>query len=182
MIPSEIITARFWSLVDKRGADDCWLWKIKPGKNGYGLLIVKFKGEKVTVTAHRKSYELHFGPIPTGLIICHKRQCQHRNCVNPNHLYAGSYKDNLADAIAAGTIRPKERVEERNPRHKLTKAQVLEIRGLWSVGQHTLKSIAQKYGVAAGTIQHIVNGINWSTVPGGPRGGPGAKWHQTASP
>lgn len=45
--------------------------------------------------AHRWVYEREYGSIPNGLIICHK--CDVPACINPNHLYAGTYADNARD-------------------------------------------------------------------------------------
>ena len=72
------IEERFWSQVNK--TDTCWLWTgyINPG--GYG--IAKSMGRRVK--AHRMSYELLVGEIPTGLVLDHL--CRNRSCVNPTHL------------------------------------------------------------------------------------------------
>jgi hypothetical protein len=97
----ENIAKKFWENVDVRGDNDCWPWKLIPGKNGYGLVtLYKFKQ-----TAHRVSYELHYGPPPElpgshGTCVMHK--CDNRICVNPNHLMIGTQADNLRDMYAKG--------------------------------------------------------------------------------
>lgn len=87
---SEKDEARFWAKVEK--TDTCWLWTACLYPSGYG----QFSMAGRMVRAHRVSYELHVGPIPTGLQIdhtCHNDSgclggftCPHRRCVNPAHL------------------------------------------------------------------------------------------------
>lgn len=79
----------------------CWLWEgTLVGE--YGQLDIN--GENVL--AHRYSWELHNGPIPDGMLVCHK--CDTPSCVNPNHLFMGTQKDNMADAVKKGRIDYKE--------------------------------------------------------------------------
>lgn len=74
----------------------CWLWTgpTFPGKE-YGI---SRKGKKRF--AHRLSYEAFRGNIPKGLCVCHS--CDVPSCVNPDHLWIGSAKDNMADMIRKG--------------------------------------------------------------------------------
>lgn len=78
----------------------CWLWvaslQSSGDKDGRGAICVDGKSR----FAHRVSYELHKGPIPASRYICHR--CNNTLCVNPDHLYAGTQKDNVRDMIAAG--------------------------------------------------------------------------------
>jgi hypothetical protein len=81
---------------------DCWLWTASKIRNGYGRY--KLNGE--TVYAHLFSWEYFNGEIDKGLSVLHK--CDVRNCVNPNHLFLGTQKDNMVDMIAKGrAIHPK---------------------------------------------------------------------------
>lgn len=86
---------RFWSKVDKTST--CWLWTGMPNGWGYGTFKVSAGNDRF---AHRLSWEIHKGPIPKGLCVCHK--CDRPICVNPDHLFLGSHRDNRDDAIRKG--------------------------------------------------------------------------------
>lgn len=75
----------------------CWEWMLSRTKIGYGSTSVG----RTSRLIHRVSYELFVGPIPAGLMICHK--CNNRPCCNPDHLIPGTDRDNFMDQVAAGT-------------------------------------------------------------------------------
>lgn len=80
---------RFMQKINK--TDTCWMWVGALSSRGYGSF--RFNGK--SISSHRFSY-LHFnGEIPDGMIICHK--CDTPACVNPEHLFVGSYADNNKD-------------------------------------------------------------------------------------
>lgn len=83
----------------------CWLWL-----GGVGWTTTKMRRQLLrgvmeingrTWTAHRYSYTAHKGPIPEGMMVCHS--CGVSLCVNPDHLYAGTAKQNAADMMRHGT-------------------------------------------------------------------------------
>ncbi len=88
-----ITIERFWDKVDKNGV--CWLFLGSNNGVGYGELRVK--GKKLY--AHRISYEIHKGAIPDGLVIDHL--CSQPNCVNPKHLEAVTFIENVRRGMGA---------------------------------------------------------------------------------
>jgi hypothetical protein len=80
----------------------CWLWVGPDNGKGYGLLGIRNRPKKIryNLLAHRASWTIHKGDIPEGALVLHK--CDVRSCVNPDHLFLGSPKDNTQDMIAKG--------------------------------------------------------------------------------
>lgn len=133
----------------------CWIWTgattsvSKPyGRIGAGGWHGK------NLLAHRVSYELAFGPIPSGVLVCHR--CDVSLCVNPEHLFLGTHKDNSDDMDSKGRRAPALR-GERSPRAKLSMAQVEEIRS----DKRALKDIALTYGMSISQIHNIKSGAQW---------------------
>lgn len=172
---------RFWAKVRKtRG---CWIWVAARFSNGYGHIRIKGKD----CLAHRISWELHYGPIPAGLLVCHT--CDRPACTRPDHLFLGTQSQNIQDAKAKGRLATGERNgshthPERVPRGdrhvwrrhpeliprgekrgnvKLTAAKVKNIRRRAAAGE-TLTSLAREYGVAPSLVCGVVKRKRWAHV------------------
>lgn len=83
----------FWQKVDK--TEDCWEWTASKNKQGYGI----FGHQGQTWLAHRLSYKLS-NMLPDGVKVLHR--CDNPPCVNPDHLFLGTQKDNIKDMAAKG--------------------------------------------------------------------------------
>ncbi len=88
---TESVEKRFWQKVEK--TDTCWNWVGAINPSGHA--VIKIDGRNRG--AHRVSYAIHNGDIPENLFILHK--CHNAKCVNPQHLYAGTAKQNSKDEI-----------------------------------------------------------------------------------
>lgn len=138
--------------VEQRG--ECLIWLGKTDRDGYGTWSSKVPGGP---RVHRIAYIINKGPIEKGLLVCHT--CDVRNCVNPNHLFLGTNKENTADRHAKGRdIRG-----ERHHKSKLTKENVLEMRRIYKERGH-IREIAKNFGVCYATAREAIQNISWKSI------------------
>lgn len=116
---------RFWARVDKSG--ECWVWTGAALPAGYG----RWKGAHRLVYAHRFSWELANGPIPDGMLVCHR--CDNPPCVRPDHLFLGTPTDNIRDMNAKGRGRAGDRRREfcRKGLHRMAESAVMSGKRRW---------------------------------------------------
>lgn len=87
----------FWNNIEY--TKDCWFWIDSKNKEGYGMLVWEGRLWK----AHRASWIIHSKEtIIEGMCVCHK--CDIPSCVNPSHLWLGTFKDNNTDRKKKGKI------------------------------------------------------------------------------
>lgn len=150
-------TERFWSNVAR--GERCWEWQAKDRVGGgYGRL--RFDGRRQL--AHRVAWQLAYGPISSGLFICHR--CDNPGCVRPDHLFAGTPKDNAVDAESKGrmvhffgsnhwTKKTPSRISRgaAQPLAKLTPDAVKQIRERVGAGE-AKRAVARDFSVSATTV------------------------------
>ena len=150
---------RFYSRVKIPNKNGCMIWVGKIGKkdNRYGQFSSK---NKKVLTAHRYSYELYFGKIPTGLFVLHT--CDTPACVCPDHLFIGTQHDNAVD------MRIKNRgfnnSGENHGRAILTLNKVRQIRELYTGANGEIKELSLQFSVSKSTISNIVNNKTWRNI------------------
>lgn len=157
---------RFWSRVDKTSdLNGCWIWTGTKNAKGYGK-IGRPGQDSGEVRVHRYSWELHHGAIPEGFLVCH--HCDNTSCVNPDHLFIGTPKDNTQDMLAKGRdYQGEPRRGNLNGLAKLTWEDVREIRKLYGVyrpykhGVVTQRELADRFNVSEAAIGFIVRNEHW---------------------
>lgn len=132
-------------LISSADPDACWDWSGATGTLGYPLM---HRGGRKggQSNACRISYEIHNGPIPSGMVTRHT--CHNKRCTNPRHLIIGTIaqnNDDTARALRGG--------------HKLTPDDVRVIKA------HPHPYVAaREFGVAYSTVKRIRRGISWKYV------------------
>lgn len=150
----EPLEKRFWDKVNK--TDGCWEWTAFK-RAGYGRIAI---GNKRAVDSHRISYLLHFGLIPKGMNVLHK--CDNPGCVNPQHLFLGTHKDNMRDK--ALKKRAPSMKGRNNPSSTLTEVDVLQIRSKYSTGKFSQRKLAKEFSVSYTMIHNITSRKNWRHI------------------
>ncbi len=148
---------RFWVKVDRRGQDDCWEWQACCNSFGYGQFRKRISEcSTKLMMAHRFSYELHDSQISEGKLICHT--CDNPRCVNPKHLYEGTYKTNNRDAVRRGRHKNNPHRGSEHFRSKLTEHDVRSIR----INSKSSSVIARDYGIDRSAIYKIRKRKTWA--------------------
>lgn len=148
------VEERFWLYVKKGKKNECWPWTGYADKDGYGWIKIS----KKMVRANRFSYELHKGPIPEGLGICHS--CDNPPCCNPAHLWPGTALDNEKDKWAKGRgLRG-----DQSPRAVMTAARVKRLRQQREKTGATYDELATIFHIDRTTVAQIVRRKTWTHV------------------
>ena len=152
-VPQGVVD-RFWSKVIRTiDATKCWEWKASLRQDGYG----QFKFHRKMWGAHRFSYMIRNNNIIDGdLFVCHT--CDNRKCVNPDHLFTGTQKDNLADAVAKGITNR----GIKNGRCRLTPLTVAFIREIYKRGGVSKLLLSHVFDISYTQTRRILSEESWS--------------------
>lgn len=168
---------RFWMKVDKSNVAGCWMWigagsrQRRAGCLPYGLFCggdIKPNRTRRLIPAHRFIYSVTYGPIPPGLVVCHR--CETYLCVRPDHLFLGTQRDNLADMQRKG--RKADSRGEMSGHAVLTAVTVDQIRARFASGNISGHKLAAEFGVGPKTINDVLLLKTWRHTEGAKHFGP----------
>jgi hypothetical protein len=154
-LKEQFIKKAAWVVDEEVG---CWNATGYSNGEGYVYLSFKINGKFKNLGAHRASYITYKGSIPKGQCVLHK--CDNRRCVNPEHLFIGSKKDNTRDMIKKRRV---DRWEDRNKtRRKLSTQEIMEIYN----SDKSSYALAREFPVSSTQIRRIRNGSRCAAITG----------------
>lgn len=134
--------------------NDCIEWKNYRNSLGYGVMRVG----RTTMLAHRVAWMRERGEIPNGLCVLHR--CDNPSCINVEHLFLGTRRDNNLDCMSKGRRPPP--AGERNSGAKIHAEIVARIRAL--KGQMSQRAIGRMFGLKDSQMSRIMRGQSWKQV------------------
>lgn len=151
--PNLPIKDRFMSHVKKSNDPNaCWEWIGAKYASGYGEFNINHK----MYYAHRISYALYVGDIPNDKCVCHS--CDNPGCINPDHLWLGTYQDNTNDMISKN--RQVHVKGENHGRHKLSEQEIYQIREMIEQG-YSQREIANVFDITIANVSCIKLRKSW---------------------
>lgn len=134
-----MILDRFEKKFDK--TDGCWIWNAATDGKGYGAF--SYKGKRAT--ASRVSYELYKGSFPSQMHVLHT--CDNPRCVNPDHLFLGTNKDNVEDRKSKGRRAGRLKILDQNA--------IDSLRKILSTNNYSYREINRRTGISRETIRRV---------------------------
>ena len=116
--------------------------------SGYARVTIVKRPTFKTYYLHRVVFEYFNGE--TDLCVCHK--CDNPSCINPEHLFAGTQRENILDAVKKGRW-----TQQR------TKFDAKDIKAIREATEPA-KAVAERFGTTASYIYRIRNGHVWKSA------------------
>lgn len=151
---------RFWAKVDRRGDDECWRWRGRTSRNGFGRFGIRLdRSCTIDVYAHRAAWVLSARQsVPKDREVFHAA-CGELLCVNPRHLQIGSAQDRLDAAKARGAVP----AGERHHAAKLTATAVRRLRAAKQADPSLRPAdLAAVTGLTRTRLAAILRGEGWN--------------------
>ncbi len=156
---SRLMTSDKWDVDEETG---CWVWN-KFTHKGYGKVGTRINGKPLQRPASRVALAMKLErDIPDGMLACHT--CDNPPCVNPDHLYEGTPKENTRDMHERGRSGDAQRLGGLATR-ALSTWDALQIRALASIGV-TYTELSSRFGVSKDTVNGIVLGREYKEIGG----------------
>ncbi len=146
---------RFNKFFKKSGKDKCWKWEGGFGRDDYG----SFYDGKNQIAAHRFSYIIHNKvKLKTNELVCHI--CDNPKCVNPDHLFIGSYQDNVDDAVK----KKRHAFGEKVGTSKLREKDTILIKQLLKYNCYSHRELSILFNISKPAITSINRGRTWKHI------------------
>jgi len=163
-LPQRIIDrffARLSPVVTEKG---CIEWTGNLNDAGYGVIQDEQEGKAAFYRAHRVAIYLRDGSIPNDREACHK--CHNRKCVNADHLYVGTHKQNMNESYYQGRIpKPPDLTGEKHHQAILTEKEVKRIRKMRKAGMKVTEIAPHFPQVSVFSLYDVCSGKSWSHLP-----------------
>lgn len=154
---------KYWTKVEVRGPNDCWLWTDSLKGCKYGLfwdgLTYLPNGHPKQVVSTRWGYIHRIGRIPEGQWVCHS--CDVPACHNDAHWFLGTASDNQRDSVSKGRNQTPDNRGHRHGMAKLTIDQIEDIRIRYARGDVKQSDLATEFGIHQQQISRIVRRTSW---------------------